>query len=88
MLFKFYEKPMSSKFFARRDSALSWNTKKKSMAGEVCRRYLNTSQSLVEKGEVREVIDLFRYKLMVSGYTLKEQEVTVSEGGVKICEHH
>ena len=47
---------------------------------KVCRRYLNTSPSLVEKGEVGEVIDRFRYKLMVSGYTLKEREVIVSEG--------
>ena len=80
VLVRFYEKHVSSKFCIRRDSALSWNTKKISMAGEVCRRYLNTSPSLVEKGEVGEVIDRFRYKLMISGYTLKERELIVSEG--------
>ena len=80
MFFRFFEKPVSSQFVIRRDSALPWNTKKISMAGEVCRRYLNTSPSLVEKGEVGEIIDKFRHKLMVSGYTMKEREIIVSEG--------
>ena len=34
VLFRFYEKPVSSKFVIRRDSALSWNAKKISMAGK------------------------------------------------------
>ena len=36
ILFKFYEKPMSSQFVVHRDSALPWNVKKISLAGEVC----------------------------------------------------
>ena len=38
------------------------------------------SPSLVEKGEVGEIFDRFRHKLMVSGYTMKEREIIVSEG--------
>ena len=80
LLFKFYEKPVSSQFVIHRDSALSWNVKKVSLAGEVCRRYLNTSPSLVDQGEVGEMIDKFRHKLLLSGYSQKEREIIVSEG--------
>ena len=80
ILFKFYEKSMSSQFVIHRDSALCWTVKKISLAGEVCRRYLNTSPCLVEQGEVGELVDKFRHKLLLSGYSQKEREIIVSEG--------
>ena len=80
VLFKFYEKPVTSQFVIHRDSALPWTVKKISIAGEVCRRYLNTSPCLVDEGEVGEVIDVFRHKLFMSGYNQRERELIVSEG--------
>ena len=59
LLFMFYEKPMVSSYVIHRDSALSWNVKKISLAGEVCRRYLNTSPCLVDEGMVGDLIDKF-----------------------------
>ena len=69
LLFMFYKKPMTSSYVIHRESALSWNVKKVSLAGEVCRRYLNTSPCLVDMGLVGEMIDEFRYKLLCSGYS-------------------
>ena len=71
---------MTSQFVIHRDSALPWTVKKISLAGEVCRRYLNTSPCLVDEGEVGEVIDVFRHKLFMSGYNQRERELIVSEG--------
>ena len=36
IFFEFYEKGMASLFFNLRNSALSWHTKEKTLAGEVC----------------------------------------------------
>ena len=80
LLFMFYEKPMTSSYVIHRESALSWNVKKVSLAGEVCRRYLNTSPCLVDMGLVGEMIDEFRYKLLCSGYSQMEREIIVSGG--------
>ena len=80
LLFMFYEKPMVSSYVIHRDSALSWNVKKISLAGEVCRRYLNTSPCLVDEGMVGDLIDKFRHKLLFSGYSHVEREIIVSEG--------
>ena len=71
---------MTSPFVIHRDSALPWNTKKISLAGEVCRRYLNTSPCLVDKGEVGDIVDKFRHKMLLSGYSHREREIIVSEG--------
>ena len=47
--FSFYEKPMTSKKVIHNSSALSWTVKKVTLAGEVARRYFNTSPCLAEK---------------------------------------
>ena len=41
---------------------------------------MNTSPSLVEQGVVGEMIDKFRHKLYLSGYSQKEREIIISEG--------
>ena len=72
--FLFYEKPMVSDFVIQKWSGLSWNVKKAALAGEVARRYLNTSPDLVAAGYVCELIDKLRYKMLLSGYSQKERE--------------
>ena len=78
--FLFYEKPMVSDFVIQKWSGLSWNVKKAALAGEVARRYLNTSPDLVAAGYVCELIDKLRYKMLLSGYSQKEREIIVREG--------
>ena len=52
--------------------------KKVTLAGEVARRYFNTSPCLVETDIMEEVIDQFRHKMMISGYSYKERELKVN----------
>ena len=78
--FKFYEKPMVSNHVLQRWSALSWNVKKASLAGEVSRRLLNCSPELVNEEYEDEVLDKLRWKMMISGYSEKEREIIVREG--------
>ena len=78
--FMFYEKPMVSDFVLQKWSGLPWNVKKASLAGEVARRYLNTSPDLVATGIVSGPLDKLRYKIMLSGYSHKEREIIVKEG--------
>jgi len=78
--FKFYEKGMTSKVTVLKDSALTWTAKKVILAGEVARRMFNTSPDLVADGGAEEDIDKFMYKLMKSGYTVRERNVIEYEG--------
>ena len=60
LLFMFYEKSLVSPYEIHSDDpVLSWNVKKESLAGEVCRRHLNTSPCLVEEGVVGKIIVSF-----------------------------
>ena len=78
--FKFYEKEMASKVTVLKDSALTWTSKKVILAGEVARRMFNTSPDLVAEGEAEEDVDKFMYKLMKSGYTVRERNIIEDEG--------
>ena len=78
--FCFYEKPMASNFVIHRWSALSWTTKKSSLAGEVARRYLNNSPELVTEQYMEPLLDKFRHKMLVSGYSCREREIIIKEG--------
>ena len=79
-MFKFYEKPMVSDFVLHRWSALSWNTKKSSLSGEVARRLLNCSPEILDDEYEDEVLDKFRWKMMISGYPENEREIIIREG--------
>ena len=60
-------------------SALPWQTKKSSLAGEVARRVLNCDdQAWIEDG--REIINKFCGKLMLSGYSEHERQIIINEG--------
>ena len=50
------------------------------MAGEICRRLLNTSMDLVSAGYAEEDIDKFLYKLMQSGYGNRERSIIERQG--------
>ena len=78
--FQFYQKSMASKLTVMRDSALSWTNKKVILANELARRLFNTSPDLVKKGEAENDIDEFLYKLMRSGYSVKERKQIEYEG--------
>ena len=80
VMFKFYEKPMASDFVLHRWSALSWNTKKSSLSGEVARRLLNCSPEILDDEYEDEVLDRFRWKMMISGYSENEREIIIREG--------
>ena len=69
---KFYEKPMASGFVIHKNSALSWNTKKNALVGEVRRRVLNTSSDIFNE-EGPEMMDKFCYKMLKSGYNMWER---------------
>ena len=78
--FMFYEKPMSSRFVIMKESALPWRTKKIVLAGELFRRLINTSPVLVERGDARDSIRDFHYKLLLSGYNENERAMIMREG--------
>ena len=80
VFFTFFEKSMSSKYVILRSSALSWTTKKMALAGEVCRRLLNTSPELVKTGLAEEEIERLCYRMLISGYNLWERSSIVKEG--------
>ena len=75
----YYEKPMSTKFVIHKDSALSWNTKKNALVGEVRRRLLNCSED-VREVEGKVIIDKFCYKMLTSGYNIWERNLIVTQG--------
>ena len=54
--------------------------KKSSLAGEVSRRYLNNSPDLVTDEVMEPLLDRFRYKMQISGYSHKEREIVIKEG--------
>ena len=80
IMFRFFEKDMVSKFTVMRKSALSWVTKKITLAGEITRRLLNTSPALISQGYAEDDIDRFLYKLMRSGYNVDERSIIEKEG--------
>ena len=77
--FTFYEKPMATQYVIKRESALPWQVKKMTLAGEVARRRLNMdSQAWEEEGS--QVMDKFNFKMLTSGYNEHERRVVVKEG--------
>ena len=80
LFFEFFEKSMTSPYVLMKNSALSWMTKKMALVGEVFRRYINTSPSLVQEGHVEQFLERFEFKMMVSGYSQRERNIVLREG--------
>ena len=78
--YSFYEKPMAAKVTVLKESALSWRVKKMALSGEVCRRFLNCSQNMVEEGEAEIHVDWLCWKMFKSGYSREERDKIVCEG--------
>ena len=78
--YSFYEKPMAAKVTVLKESALSWRVKKMALSGEVCRRYLNCSQDMVEEGEAEIHVDWLCWKMFKSGCSRVERDNIVCEG--------
>ena len=90
MAYKFYESEVSSKYCIRYSAALSANSKTSSLAQEVVRRLLTTSEwitklkrsktckadRMVNDREVMSILETFNVKLIRSGYSLmRRQEI-------------
>ena len=67
IMYSFYEKPMAAKVTVMKESALSWRVKKMAPSGEVCRRFLNCSQDMVQEGEAEIHVDWLCWKMFKSG---------------------
>ena len=79
IVYRYFEKPMASKFCLMRRSAISWNTKRASLTQEVRRRTSNTYRDLDE--DERDKIFLnFLTKLETSGYARKEARDIIKDG--------
>ena len=67
IMYSFYEKPMASPFSVMEKSALPENSKNATLAQELVRRMMNTSELLTQE-ERNEVIEKFIIRLKRSGY--------------------
>ena len=75
---------MATQFVIKRESALPWQVKKMTLAGEVARRQLNMdSQAWEEEGS--QVIEKFNFKMLTSGYSERERQVIVKEGLARVA---
>ena len=82
--FTFYEKPMATQFVIKKESALPWQVKKMTLAGEVARRQLNMdSQAWEDEGS--QVMEKFNFKMLTSGYSEHERRVIVKEGLARVA---
>ena len=75
VLFSFYERKMISKYVLLKDSA-----KKMTLAGWVARRLLKTSPQLVQCGLADKELEKFEYKMLMSGYSMRERSLILQEG--------
>ena len=69
ILFKYFEKPMSSDTVLNIRTAMSEDSKMRSLANELIRRMMTTSEK-VSMEVRRKVVDDYAQKLFNSGYRL------------------
>ena len=79
--YKFYSKPMSSRYVVLETSAWAWTSKCVSLLQEVHRRLQNTSRDLPSQMELDTLAD-FQLKLKRSGYN-REQVRQIMEVGIR-----
>ena len=79
VMYKYFEKPMSTKKVIMRSSALSENTKISSLSQDMVRRMKTTSEKLDMKEKVG-VIDNYAKKLVNSGYTGAQATKIITAG--------
>ena len=81
VLFRFYEKPTSSKMTVQKDTAMCENSKIQILSNDVTRRLLNSCEELGSQ-ERERIIDQYGQKLLNSGYA-REQVVAILVAGIK-----
>ena len=67
IMWRFYEKPMNTKYCIMEKSAMSENVKITTMVQEVIRRCRNHNSKVPEE-EVKEVLSVYSEKMARSGY--------------------
>ena len=81
IVYRQYEKEVSSKRTVQKTSAMGENTKVQILSQDMIRRLLNTSESL-GAGAKEKVVDDYSQKLMNSGYS-REQTAKIVVNGIK-----
>jgi hypothetical protein len=79
ILYRFFEKPVSSNTTLLPNTALGENLKIKSLGNDMIRRMLNTSE-LVDMETRCKVVDSFATKLITSGYNLEKIRQIIISG--------
>ena len=75
----YYEKPVSSNVIVQKLTAMEENSRMKTLANELTRRVLNTSEALGVEEHVK-VIDKYIQKLINSGYALEQVRKIIING--------
>ena len=76
--YRFYQKPVASKYFTLKKSAMSFNQRRAMLAQELVRRLLNTSRDL-PKEDKNQIVKEFIVKVRRSGYTRSQtRDIVVS----------
>ena len=81
IVYRQYEKEVSSKRTVQKSSAMGENTKAQILSQDMIRRLLNTSESLGAEAK-KKVVDDYSQKLMNSGYS-REQAAKMIVNGIK-----
>ena len=79
ILYKFFEKPTSSKLCTLEHSATSWNQQRATLSQEVIRRLLNTSQELDHSSKTK-ILEDYIIKLRRSKYNTKQIRDIIQSG--------
>ena len=79
ILYRYYEKPMSSKLVTAKQSAMGQNGKMASLSQELIRRMKNTNLDL-DQSQCDKVIDDYSVKLVSSGYERQQVHRVITSG--------
>ena len=77
--YKYYEKPMNSKYVILESSAMAHNPKMQSLSQEVHRR-LSRTDELTSQTEKDRILDAFCDKMLKSGYSVEQCRNTILSG--------
>ena len=81
VLFRYFEKPMTSSKTVQQDSAMEENAKLKTLSMDLIRRFLNSCEALGRE-EKKRIVDEYSTKLINSGFS-KEKTAQIIVNGIK-----
>ena len=79
VLYKYYEKPLTTNTTILKESAMAENPKVQSLSNDLVRRLLNTREGLPDRYRA-EVLDNYGVKLLTSGYGYEQTRRIVLSG--------